>query len=114
MMAADSTVRRLESFLSQIRVLDDAMPVQQLACFLAIAHREGQSIVELSRSLGLAQSSASRNVSSLSDWDWEKRPGLDLVETKVDPLELRKKQVVLTSKGRRLVEQIESIFREGK
>jgi hypothetical protein len=27
MMAADSTVRKLESFLSQIRVLDDAMPV---------------------------------------------------------------------------------------
>jgi DNA-binding MarR family transcriptional regulator len=40
-MAADSTIPKLESFISQIRMLDDAMPVQQLACFLGIARREG-------------------------------------------------------------------------
>jgi hypothetical protein len=52
-------------------------------------------------------------VSALAVWNWQKKPGLDIVETRVDPMELRKKQVFLNSKGRRLLAQIESIFADG-
>jgi DNA-binding MarR family transcriptional regulator len=106
-------VRKLETFINQIRILDDGMPVQTLACFLAIARREGQSIVELSVALGIAQSSASRNVSALSQWNWKKKPGLDLVETVIDLMERRRKQVLLNAKGRRLLEQIQHMMKVG-
>lgn len=114
MMVTESLVRKLESFIGQIRMLDDGMPLQQLACFLAVARREGQSIAEIATIVGIAPSSASRNVSALDAWTWKKTPGLSLVTTREDPMELRKKQVVLTPKGRRLLEQIESIFEGGE
>jgi DNA-binding MarR family transcriptional regulator len=113
MMVTETLVRKLEGFINQIRMLDDGMPVQTLACFLAIARREGRSIAEIAQEVGIAPSSASRNVSALAVWNWQKKPGLDIVETRVDPMELRKKQVFLNSKGRRLLAQIESIFADG-
>ena len=112
MVSRDTMLRKLESFLSQVMVIDDAMPIQQLAVFLAIARREGLSIAELAKALGLGRSSASRNVAALGDLHWQKKPGLYLVEDRIDPMELRKKQIYLTPKGRRLLEQIEAIFIE--
>jgi DNA-binding MarR family transcriptional regulator len=114
-MKATSTIqpsaRKLSSVLSAVRVVDDRMPVQELACFLEVASRDGEmGIMELSGILGISQSSASRNVSALSAWHYRKKAGLGLVETVVDPMELRKKNVILTAKGKRLLEQITNIL----
>lgn len=63
--------------------------------------------------LGLASSSASRNVAALSGLHWMKKPGLGLVELVTDPMALHKKQVRLTVKGKRLVEQLLTIMEGG-
>lgn len=119
-MEATSTiqrsVRKLSSVLSAVRLVDGTMPVQELACLLEIAQRDGDiSIMELSTLLGVSQSSATRNVQAMTDLTSKKKPGLELVETQVDPMDMRKKYVHLTPKGKRLIEQITNTLNsEGK
>lgn len=101
---------RLSLALSVVRILDDSMPVQTLAVFLEIAKNEGISVSELGAKTGLAGSSASRNVAALSDWHWLKKPGLGLVATVADPMDMRRKAVKLTPKGKQLIDQIVAVL----
>jgi DNA-binding MarR family transcriptional regulator len=105
---------KLSLAVSAVRMLDDALPVQTLAVFLEIARNDGISINELCDKVGLASSSASRNVAALSDWHWLNKPGLGLVETLPDPKDLRRKTVRLTAKGRQLKEQMAAMIGEGQ
>jgi DNA-binding MarR family transcriptional regulator len=118
-MKATFTIRpstkKLSLILSVVRDIDDTMPVQELACFLEVASRDGEmGIMELSGILNISTSSASRNISALSEWHYRKKQGLGLVQTVVDPMELRKKNVILTAKGKRLIEQINDILNSGE
>ncbi len=99
--------------INAVRIVDDTMPVQTLSVFLGVAQKEPISISDLATLTGLAQSSASRNVAALSEWHWLKKPGLGLVKLEVDPMELRKKLVTLTPKGKKLVEQLTGLV-EGR
>jgi DNA-binding MarR family transcriptional regulator len=104
---------RLSTALSAVRTLDDSMPVQTLAVFLEVAKNPQISVTELATKCGLAQSSASRNVAALSDWHWLKKPGLGLVITDLDPMDMRKKFVKLTPKGQKLVDNIVTVMKVG-
>jgi DNA-binding MarR family transcriptional regulator len=106
---ATGTLRRMAWAIEAARMLDDAMPLQTLAVFLDAAIHEGEpenSVSEIGKRVGLQSSSASRNVAALSKWHWLKKPGLELLDTVPDPMEMRRKIVALTPKGRRLAEQI--------
>ncbi len=105
---------KLSLAVSAVRMLDDALPVQTLAVFLEIAKNEGITINELCDRVGLASSSASRNVAALSGQHWLKKPGLGLVETQTDPQDLRRKTIRLTAKGRQLKDQIIAVLNGGK
>jgi len=100
----------LSTVLSAVRLLDDNIPAQTLSVFLAVAKNEGIGIGELATKCGLADSSASRNVAALSDWHWLKRPGLGLVEVRSDRMDVWKKTVWLTPKGKKLAEQLVAIL----
>jgi DNA-binding MarR family transcriptional regulator len=104
---------RLSTALSTVRVLDDSMPVQTLAVLIEVAKTPTISVSELASKVGIAQSSASRNVAALSDWHWLKKPGLGLVVTDLDPMDQRKKFVRLTPKGQKLVDNIVTIMKVG-
>ncbi|HYE53042.1 MAG TPA: winged helix DNA-binding protein [Azospirillaceae bacterium] len=95
-------VRVLEEF----RTLDPDLPIQYALSFLTIAQNEGMSIRDLSERLGIAQSSASRNVAALSKWHSFGKAGHDLIEAVEDPRERRRKIVTLTPKGRALAERL--------
>ncbi|HYC03390.1 MAG TPA: winged helix DNA-binding protein [Azospirillaceae bacterium] len=95
-------VRVLEEF----RTLDPDLPIQYALSFLTIAQNEGMSIRDLSERLGIAQSSASRNVAALSKWHSFGKAGHDLVEAVEDPRERRRKIVTLTPRGRDLAERL--------
>ncbi|GGF32889.1 hypothetical protein GCM10011611_43830 [Aliidongia dinghuensis] len=99
-------VRVLEEF----RRLDPDLPIQYALSFLTIAQREGMSMGELAQHLGIAQSSASRNIAALSKWHSFGKAGHDLVEAHEDPRERRRKLVKLTPKGQRLVEILQAIM----
>lgn len=102
----DPLVRVLEAF----RLLDPDLPIQYALSFLTIAQNEGMSIRDLSERLGIAQSSASRNVAALSKWHSFGKEGHDLVQAEEDPRERRRKIVTLTAKGRALALQLADLI----
>jgi DNA-binding MarR family transcriptional regulator len=103
-------IHLLMRVLEEFRKLDPDLPIQYALSFLTLATNEGLSLGELATRLGIAQSSASRNVAALSAWHSFGKPGLDLVEAREDPRERRRKLVTLTSKGHALVETLRDIL----
>ena len=100
-----TVVHVLEAF----RTLDPDLPIQYALSFMTIAQSEGISIGELAERLGIAQSSASRNVAALSRWHSFGKAGLDLVQAQEDPRERRRKIVTLTDKGRAFLDDLRAI-----
>lgn len=103
-------VSTLIRVLEALRRLDPDMPIQYALSFLTVARNEGLSIRELSERLGIAQSSASRNVAALGPWHSFGKPGHDLVQAVEDPRERRRKVVTLTPKGRALVDELRALM----
>lgn len=103
-----TVARVLEAF----RTLDPDLPIQYALSFITIAQNEGMSIGELAERLGIAQSSASRNVAALSRWHSFGKAGFDLVQAQEDPRERRRKVVTLTDKGRGFIDSLRSIVGE--
>lgn len=102
----DPLVRVLEA----LRTLDPDLPIQYALSFLTIAQNEGLSIRDLSERLGIAQSSASRNVAALSKWHSFGKAGHDLVQAEEDPRERRRKIITLTDRGRDLAVQLSGLI----
>jgi len=100
-----TVVQVLEAF----RKLDPDLPIQYALSFMTIAQSEGISIGELAERLGIAQSSASRNVAALSRWHSFGKAGLDLVQAQEDPRERRRKIVTLTDTGRAFLDGLRVI-----
>lgn len=104
----DPLVRVLEAF----RTLDPDLPIQYALSFLTIAQNEGMSIRDLSERLGIAQSSASRNVAALSKWHSFGKAGHDLIQSEEDPRERRRKILTLTPKGHELAARLADLLHE--
>ena len=104
-------LRSLEKFVSRIRQEDATIQIQVVATLLEVADNEGMSVTDIARKVGSALSSTSRNLAALSDRHWQKtksgqpKPGLGLVELRIDPMNSRSKQVFLTSKGKQLLNE---------
>lgn len=105
--AVATLVRVLEAF----RTLDPDLPIQYALSFLTVAQNEGMSVGELAERLGIAQSSASRNIAALSRWHSLGKAGLDLVQAVEDPQERRRKVVTLTDRGRAFLDTLGAIVR---
>ena len=93
------------------RQLDATMPLQLAYTFILCATYEGESVGDIARRAGFATSTTSRHILDLGEFDRLKRPGYQLVKTEIDPMELRRKTVHLTPKGRNLLNQIISTMR---
>lgn len=94
--------------LSLFQLIDPEMPIQMLKTYalVALSHPEPVTMTELGAALGLAQSSISRNVAALSDWNRHHVVGHDLITAKENLMDRRQKLVTLTIKGQKLREQI--------
>ncbi|HYD98556.1 MAG TPA: MarR family winged helix-turn-helix transcriptional regulator [Alphaproteobacteria bacterium] len=103
-------IDRLIEVLEEFRKLDPDMPIQYALSFLTLAQGENLSIRELAERLGIAQSSASRNVAALSEWHSFAKPGHHLVVAREDPRERRRKIVSLTAKGEHLLARLEALM----
>lgn len=101
---------RARKMIAVLRQFDDVMPTQAAEMFLLIALDPGKRVSAYGEELGVAQSTASRNVQYLSDLHWKKKPGLGLVETTPDTFDARVKLVRLTRKGARAVQAIADVM----
>jgi len=114
-----AALKRLAKVLEAMRAVDEQLPIQTFAMLLAIALQEGQSVSELEKIAGTAQSSTSRNIAYLSDFKATKDaqghhlPGLKLVEYRQDLNNFTKKNVHLKKQGRSLIDHIVYILLGG-
>ena len=80
---------------------DGAMPLHQAVVLAAVAaaNKDGIEMREIASQAGISTSSVSRNIAALGDWHRMQKPGLGLVETRMDYQDRRRKPVHLSSKG---------------
>lgn len=97
---------KVSGLFQAFRALDPTMPLQLAYTFILAATYEGESIGDIARRAGFATSTTSRHILDLGEFDRMKRPGYKLVETRIDPMELRRKTVHLTPKGKNLLNQL--------
>jgi DNA-binding MarR family transcriptional regulator len=90
------------NLIREFRKFDSEMPMQMASVFLRVAMQPGITIKELMTLEDISQSSASRNVAALSDWNRAHKPGHGLIKAVEDPYERRRKIVDLTPKGKRV------------
>ena len=103
-----SPLGEFNRILSLFQLIDPEMPIQMTKTFIqvALAHPEPALMSEMADVLGLAQSSVSRNVAALSNWNRHRAVGHDLVTARENPMDRRQKLVTLTVKGIKLREAI--------
>lgn len=99
-------MRVLLTSLDPFRAVYSIMPLQQAVTFLLVAMEEGEGVTEYARRAGVSQSVMTRHLLDLGEFNRRHEPGLGLVFSRPNPLNRRKHQVFLTSKGRTLTAQI--------
>jgi DNA-binding MarR family transcriptional regulator len=101
--ASKSILRLVERF----RMVDAEIQAQSMAVLLKVAkHPVPIKMAEIAEELGLSQSTVSRNVAYLGDWNRHKTKGHQMVEAFEDPMERRRKLVRLTAKGKRFIAEL--------
>jgi DNA-binding MarR family transcriptional regulator len=97
---------RMLAALRRLRDRHGDMTILQAMCFLRIAQEQGINQRELYSDLGMADSSASRILALLSDIGGRNKIGLDLISLETDKKNRRQHILKLTSKGKRLLDDI--------
>lgn len=95
----------LLKIIEEVRKFDDQMEAQAIAVFFYVGvhgYENGVLMQQIQKDLSLAQSSVSRNVYKLADFNRHKKKAVGLLNTFDDPMERRRKKVILTSKGKRV------------
>tara|TARA_R100001129_G_C5319377_1_gene247236 strand:+ start:1444 stop:1797 length:354 start_codon:yes stop_codon:yes gene_type:complete len=95
------TAKLTHKLVNQFRVIDSDMASQTIGVFLVVAMKggEGISMQEVKESLGIAQSSVSRNINLLCKTSRHMREGHNLLITYEDPMNRRQKLCKLSPKG---------------
>ena len=102
-MSVLPSMRTLANAINAFRELDAEIQPQTILAYLYVAgSKEPVPMRDLQTRLGVASSSASRNVALLSKLNRYGKPGHDLVEIYENPEDRRYKLVRLTSRGRTL------------
>ena len=104
--------REIEGFLELLRELqkvDPEFPLQYAICLAVISLNEGLSVTELSKQTGLAISTVSRIVGALSKYRQMGEP-YELIDLVTSEKSRRTKEIYLTTKGRKIVDNIAELM----
>jgi len=103
-------LRQLDTALAAFAVLSPThLPIHFVQIFLAVGEKGQCTFQELMEDLNLTNSAISRSVQALGETHRKGSPGFDLVETFKDPAEGRRFLVRLSTKGKALYRQLQSI-----
>jgi DNA-binding MarR family transcriptional regulator len=108
--AQERTMHALAAVCDEFKRFDPGMPLGRLEAFVLVVLHEGKSLKDLCQMSGQPQSTLSRHLLDLGEHNRLREPGLGLVEWRIDPYELRKKQYLLTPKGRDLAGRLLKIL----
>jgi DNA-binding MarR family transcriptional regulator len=82
------------------------MPAQYIQSFLLVAMDEGKSVSEYAHTAGVSKSVMSRHLLDIGERNRHMEKGLGLVQSRPNPMELRKHEYFLTPKGHALLDQL--------
>lgn len=109
--------RALLVCLETLRELDPEMPLQRASVFLLIAEADphgGIGFREIEKALCMSRSASSRAYHALADKNRARGrkvlPGPMLVTPIPDPEDVRKSKLILTERGRKLVDKLSMIL----
>jgi DNA-binding MarR family transcriptional regulator len=97
------TLQRLYDALEEVRVIAQHMPVQQVMSLILVALHEGKSLKELSALMDCKMPIMSRQLIDLGVRNRRMEPGYHLVESRQDPMEMRKNQYTLSVRGKHVI-----------
>lgn len=104
--------KEIEGFLQllkELQKIDPEFPIQYAICLAEISLHEGLSVTQLSNRTGLALSTVSRIVGALSKYRQMGKP-YELVNLVTSETERRRKEIYLTTKGRKIVGSIAGLM----
>lgn len=113
----DEEKRELQAFLNGLEVFLDiskTIPLTYLRSFLLVALDEGESVTTYGNRAGLPQPVMSRHLLDLGERNRHKEPGFGLVQSKNDPMELRRSIVSLSNTGAALARRLGRVLKGGK
>jgi DNA-binding MarR family transcriptional regulator len=99
-------IKNVLVWIDAFREVRKTMPLQHAYTFLLVAMSEGLSVSEYAERAGVAQTVMTRHLMDIGLQTRRREPGLDLVKTKTNPLDMRQHQAFLTQKGKALLHKI--------
>lgn len=104
--------KQMFDMISAFRKINNEIQAQTIQTLLAVAmhNKKEMPMGDLAKLLGLSQASVSRNVSSFMKVDRHRNKGPNLMDTREDPMERRRKLVSLTNKGHMFFSELTNIW----
>jgi len=99
-------MKKLQTILQELIAIDPEFPIQWVTVFAEIASEEGISLKDISDRTGISMSVMSRTIGALSNARRMGKPyGLVVVKHAKD--DRRRKELFLSTKGKKLVEKLD-------
>jgi len=99
-------LKKLQGILNELTAIDPEFPIQWVSVFAEIASEEGISLKDVADRTGISMSVMSRTIGALSNARRMGKPyGLVVVRHAKD--DRRRKELLLSAKGKKLVEKLE-------
>jgi DNA-binding MarR family transcriptional regulator len=105
-------LNKLKLAMNEFQNIEEAIPLQLCITFLMVAMHEGCSLTDIWKHTGWVQSTVSRHLLDLGDYNRHKGPGHGLVRSERDPMELRKNVYTLTPRGKILAAKVLDIMKD--
>ena len=99
-------IHKLTIILQEFQKVDETISLQLCITFLLVAQNEGCSLTDIWKQTGWVQSTVTRHLLDLGQFNRQKGPGYNLVQSERDPMELRKNIYTLTPKGKALYKKL--------
>jgi DNA-binding MarR family transcriptional regulator len=113
----DDGARRLSRLFAVLQVLREVsptLPASYAQALLAVAMKPGHGSGTYAKDLGVIQPVASRTLLEIGKKTRGGGPGLGLVDSQQDPVDLRQQRYFLTPKGRKLIDKVLQIIERGE
>jgi DNA-binding MarR family transcriptional regulator len=107
--ASDSeraAAQRILALFNEFRKVRPTMPLQHAYTFVLVAMNEGLGVQDYAELADVAQSVMTRNLLDLGERNRRREPGYGLLTQRMDPLDMRRHQTMLTPEGRALWRRI--------
>lgn len=114
----NNPIIKLNRCLEVFRTISPTLPVSYVSLILTVALEGRITQAQLSNELGLPRATVSRALLVLSKWErkgvpgLKDIPGLDLLQSEIDPADRRMRIISLTSRGKMVINNLKAILGE--